>query len=85
VGGRTVKIHIVCTFRTIIHIWHENRGISGTIFEADFRIFVVVYGSYRIVRTTKYGHEKRGIEEFVQQYDFDTKNKANFCGSELVL
>jgi hypothetical protein len=59
VGGRSVRI------RTAVQIWHKNRGISSTIFKADFKIFVVVSGPYGTVRTIDCGHEKRGTEEVV--------------------
>jgi hypothetical protein len=54
VGGRIVRI------RTVVRIWHRNRGISVTDFEADFNFLFVVYGAYGIVCTTNCGHEKRG-------------------------
>jgi hypothetical protein len=54
VGGHIVRI------RTVVRIWHRNRGISGTDFEANLCFLFVVFGPYEIVRTTDCGHEKRG-------------------------
>jgi hypothetical protein len=85
VGGRTVLICIVHTIHTTVRIWHGNRSILSTVFEADFRILVVVYGSYGTVRTADYGHEKQGTEEVVQQYGFGMENEADLCGTDLVL
>jgi hypothetical protein len=74
-----------CTVSTVVWIWHGNRGISGTVFEADFRIFVVVFGPYRTVRTaglwarkTRYGRGHTAVR-------FWHKNEADFCGTDLVL
>jgi hypothetical protein len=78
-GGHTARI------RSPYGFWHENRGILGTIFEAHFKIFVLVSGLYEIVRTAHHGHKKRGTEEVVQQYGFGTENEAYFCGTNLVL
>jgi hypothetical protein len=82
VGGRTVRIRTVCT---AVQIWHGNQGILGTVFEVDFRIWVVVSRPYETVRTTNCGHKKRGTKEVVQQYGFGMENEANFCGTDLVL
>jgi hypothetical protein len=60
VGGRTVFVQSVRfrAVRTTVRIWHGNRGISGMVFEADFRILVAVSGPYRTVCTTDCGHKK---------------------------
>jgi hypothetical protein len=60
-------------------------AIFGTVFEAVFRFSVVVFGPYRTVRTSVYGHEKQGTKEARQWYGFGTKNEADFCGTDLVL
>jgi hypothetical protein len=55
------------------------------VFEADFRIFMVVSWPYETICTADCGHGKRDTEKVVQQYNFATKKEADFCGIELVL
>jgi hypothetical protein len=81
VGGRTVRIRTVCTYG----FGMEIEAIFGTVFEAVFRFSVGFFGPYGTVRTSDCGHGKRGTEEAGQQYDFGTKNEADFCGTDLVL
>jgi hypothetical protein len=39
---------------------HGHRGISGTVFNADFKFSMVVSGPYETVHTTDCGHRKQG-------------------------
>jgi hypothetical protein len=57
----------------------------STDFEVDFYFLFTVFGSYGTVCTVDCGHEKRGMEEAGQRYDFGTKNEADLCGTDLVL
>jgi hypothetical protein len=58
---RSVQCVRFCTVHTAVRIWHGNQGISGMVFEADFRIWVVVSGPYETVRTADCGHEIVGL------------------------
>jgi hypothetical protein len=55
VEGRTIRIR---TVRTVVWIWHGNRGNFDTVFEAIFKFSVVVFGPYEPVRTVDCGHGK---------------------------
>jgi hypothetical protein len=63
----------------------EIEAFWGTIFEVDFKILVVVYGSYGTVHTVVCGHKNRGTEQVVQQYHFGMENEADFYGTVLVM
>jgi hypothetical protein len=66
-----------------VKVGTEIEAVFGTIFEADFRLLVVVSGPYRTVRTTDCWHGFRGTEQVVQQYGFGTDYEADF-GTVLV-
>jgi hypothetical protein len=81
VGGRTVRIG---TVRTIPYSPYrfgtEIKAVLGMVFEADFRFLFAVSGPYGTVRTNDCWHRKRGMEEVVQQYRFDTFFEIEFLG-----
>jgi hypothetical protein len=56
----------------------EIEKVFGTFFKTDFKVLVVVFGSYETVCTTDCWHEFRGTKQVVQQYRFDTNYEAYF-------
>jgi hypothetical protein len=57
------------------------KAILGMVFEVDFRLMFVVFGSYGMVRTADYWHKNRCTKGVVQQYRLGMFLEGEFGGT----